>query len=263
MKTTSLILGILASVGMIAALIAGLTSILQSCQKQTDPIKNKTRAGEIYRTSDNKKLSEVKLKISNDAMFVFSNAIFGADNDTLLLTHFDAKDTLCTYKNKSNDLLRFYCQYKKSEKGETLAIGGDDFYILSKASAQDIFSPGSLSFYRNRSVPRNPVMYLDGAYEGEAENQLLNMWFSAMGGIKFKLVFLDDFKVRFYVKSIAMDLFGGRNRPAYEEADYRVEGNRLIMGKNKSKAKGIEVKNNGKTLVLSTDKISIVMHKIY
>jgi hypothetical protein len=129
----------------------------------------------------------------------------------------------------------------------------------------DIKAPNGLDFYKHIDVPREAVMYLDGAYEGdfEMENQAADLFVSSIGGIKIKLVFIDDFKVKVYVKSLAADMFSDSPKAKYEIVSYKVIGNRLILENNKSKATRIEVKNNGETLVFASDEMNAILHKLY
>ena len=122
-----------------------------------------------------------------------------------------------------------------------------------------------LAFYKNIYVPDDAFMYLSGAYEGEIEmeNSFMDLW-SMTAGLKFtmKIVFLDDFKAKIFIKSLLVDMFGGI---APTLNSYRVEGNRIIFNGKKLKGgvKGLLVTDNGATLVLQTDKANMVLHKIY
>jgi hypothetical protein len=51
-----------------------ILTVFQSCSPQ-ERIKGKTWEGRLYRQYDDKELSEVKLKMSNDSLYLFANAI--------------------------------------------------------------------------------------------------------------------------------------------------------------------------------------------
>jgi len=239
--------------------------LLSGCTKPYDAIVYKTWEGQVYRFDDDKQLSDVKLKMSNDTLYLYSNAVFGAENDTLILQQFDKKDSTFTYNSIAGSTFSFNFKLKTEKNTETLYFIGDDYYLVLGCSNSDLGKAGSLDFYRNMDVPREVFMYLDGAYEGniEMENQVGEMFLSDMGGIKMKLVFVDGFKVRVYVKNLLFEVLSVGKRPAYELVDYKIKGNKLILNRNKAKANIIEVRNAGELLVMATDKLNVIMHKIY
>jgi competence protein ComGF len=239
--------------------------ILCSCSEPFDSVKSKTWEGEIFRKNDNKELSDVKFKMSNDTLFLFSNAIFGSENDTLILLKFVENDLTFTYKSLNENTFSFKLIHEVDSESENLYFIGNDYYIVLEVSDLDLKDSGSLSFYEDRAVPRESFMYLDGAYEGkvEMENQLSNYLLAEMGGVSMKLVFIDGFKVKIYIKSLLADMFSGTDKATYDIVNYKITGNTLYLERNKSKAQTIEVKNQGETLVLATDDTNIVMYKIY
>ncbi len=236
--------------------------------KPINPIYNTTWQGQIYRNSDDKQLSEIKLKISNDTLYLFSNAIFGVGNDTLILQKkSDNKqdDSLLCFSVSSGEVMQLKYKYAKTERGENLSLIGNDFYITLSKSNSDIFSQDALSFYKNKTVPREAFMYLDGAYEGEAEadNSITNAYISSIGGMKMKLVFLDGFKVKIIIKMPMLDIFSN-GKSNSEIVNYTIKGHRVYLGSKKNmSSKGMEVKNSGKTLVIESDKGSMILHKLY
>lgn len=139
-------------------------------------IKNKTWEGQIYRADDNKKLFDDRLKFSNDSLYIFANAIFGADNDTLILPKNEGKLNINIYRY---EILKFLYQYKIEDKIENFYLTGNYYYIVLEQSKLELSNPTSLNFYQNISAPRRAIMYLDDAYEGEIE-----------------FVFLDGFSVK-------------------------------------------------------------------
>jgi len=241
--------------------------LITSCSTPFDDFKDKTWEGNIIRMDDDKVLSPIKLKFYNDNLFIFSNAIYGADNDTLVFSDFNEKDSIFTYKNSSGDQFRFRYKYIKKDIEEKLYLIGEDYYISLKISASDLFSTNALDFYYNKSVPRNPYLYLDGAYEGEMEmeNSFLDLAFSYyMGGLTVKFVFLDNFKVRIYMKNIVAEIFSDSKKSNSEIANYTYDGDKLLIyDKDIKKHETIMIKDNGKKLVWQTEKMNIVLYKKY
>lgn len=227
-----------------------------------DKIKNKTWEGQIYRIRDEKKLSDIRLKIVNDTMYVFSNAIFGSKNDTLTLISNNNQDSTCIFKNSVGDQFKLNYEIKNLADSGTFYLISNDFYIGLTASNIDISSSNALDFYLNINVPRNPDMYLDGAYEGtvEFENQLVNVFSNSVGSAKFKLVFLDNFKVRMY-GSVLWD-------NSSEILPYKVKGDKIYIGTSKQKGgklyeQGLKVTNNGLRLVYQGEDMNLILDKIY
>jgi len=242
---------------------------LTSCSTKTiDKIKNKTWEGQIYRADDNKKLSDIRLKFSSDSLYIFANAIFGADNDTLILVKHEEKDSTFVFRNTEGETFKFFYQYKKEEKTENFYLTGNDYYVVLGQSELDLSDPTALNFYENISVPRKAFMYLDGAYEGEIEfeNQMVNLFsMFSLGPIKIKFVFLDGFRV----KSFGSSFWGSDS----EIQNYVVKGDRLYILSNSKKKKksdggkfeteGFKVVDNGYKLVLQTDEANIILRKSY
>ncbi|MDR1340919.1 MAG: hypothetical protein LBK58_12830 [Prevotellaceae bacterium] len=94
--------------------------LFQSCSSER--IKGKTWEGKLYRQSDNRELSEVKLKISGDSLYLFANAIFGADNDTLVLVKANRQDSICTYRSVNGAEYGISLKYSVSRSVEILYI---------------------------------------------------------------------------------------------------------------------------------------------
>jgi hypothetical protein len=191
--------------------LAVLAIVLSSCSGLTDQFKNKTWEGQVIRANDQKELSDVRLKFTNDTLYIYSNAIFGADNDTLLIQSVNNKDSSLVVKNTDGIISTIYFNFKTTTHKETLYIYGTDYYIALVKSSIEIGQPDAISFYKNRSVPRDAYMYLYGTYEGrmQMEGQMQNIVLAQMGGIGMKLVFLEDFKVKSYTKSFFLEMFGG------------------------------------------------------
>lgn len=235
-----------------------------SCTKPYESIVGITWEGEITRIIDNKVLSDVKLKLSNDTLYLFSNAVFGADNDTLLLQNYSKSDSVFTFLSNTGNTFILQYTYEKEKDSEYLCFYGSDYYIFLIKSDIDVKDVEALAFYRNKKVPRECFMYLDGAYEGEMEmeNQLANTLLTEMGGVKIKLVFVDDLKVKIYFKNAFFELFSNSTEPTFETVSYSISDNKLYLH-NKSKLQVVEVKDEGETLVLATDDSNIILRKIY
>jgi hypothetical protein len=249
-------------------LIATVVALSSCSTKPSERIKNKTWEGQIYRSEDNKQLSDVRLKFSNDSLYIFANAIFGADNDTLTLVKHEEKDSTFVFRNIEGETFKFFYQYKKEEKTENFYLTGNDYYVVLGNSELDLSDPTALNFYENISVPRKAFMYLDGAYEGEIEfeNQMMNLFsMFSLGPIKIKFVFLDGFKV----KSFGSSFWGSES----EIHNYVVKGDKLYILSNSKKKKksdggkfeteGFKVVDNGYKLVLQTDDANVILRKSY
>lgn len=241
-----------------------LIVLLSSCSGPYDDIKNKTWSGQIYRMSDEKELSNVWLKMSKDTLYLFSNAIFGAENDTLIFENYNGKDSVLTYNSLIGNRFAYKFRHVKTDDSENLILIGNDYFVYLISSGFDIKDQDVLDFYRNISVPRDAYMYLDGTYKGELEmeNSFSDLLLGSMGGASVKMLFLEGFQVKIFFRSLFADMFASSSEPSYEIADYTVEGNKLILESNKSKARTVEVKDYGETLILETDALNVVMHKI-
>lgn len=240
-----------------------LIVLFSSCSKPYDKIKNKTWEGNILRRGDYKKLSEVFLKMSNDSLFLYSNAIFGAENDTLKLVRYGEKDSTLTFNSLTGNSFKVKFEHLQTDTTENLYLIGDDYAIVLAKSYSEINDDLVSDFYWNINVPRDAYMYLDGTYKGELEmeNSFSNLLLGSMGGASVKMVFLEGFQVKIFFRSLFTDMFANSSKPSYEIADYIVEGNKLILESNKSKVRTVQVKDYGETLILETDALNIVMHK--
>jgi len=240
-----------------------LIIILSSCTEPYDEIKNKTWSGQVYRLSDEKELSDIRLKMSKDTLYLFSNAIFGAGNDTLIFENYEEKDSILTYNSLNGNQFSYKFRHIKTIDSENLILIGYDYFVYLIPSVFDIKDKDALNFYRNINVPRDAYMYLDGTYKGELEmeNSFSNLLLGSMGGASVKMVFLEGFQVKIFFRSLFTDMLASSSKPSYEIADYIVEGNKLILESNKSKVRTVQVKDYGETLILETDALNVVMHK--
>lgn len=237
--------------------------LLSSCSNSYDKIKNMTWEGEILRRSDHKWLSDVKLKMSNDTMYIFSNAIFGSENDTLKLLKFEEKDSTFTFNSLNGNRFTFKFYDIHTDTTTNVLFIGDDYSIVLGKSYSDIRSKGALNFYRNISVPRDAYMYLEGTYKGNAEmeNQLSDFLMSGMGGFSIKLVFLDGFRVKMSVRNLVINMFASSSKPPYSIFDYTTDGNKLIFLNSDTKFHNIEVKDNGERIVMEADALNVELYK--
>ena len=226
-------------------------------EKETiSKIKTALWSGEIVRVSDNLKLSDAKMRISNDTLFMYSNALFGADNDTLKINSINLKDsTISLLSNSAN--LTFNMNFIYNDKSKTINLFNPDFNVMLKQTLSNIFTNEDLSFYKNIIVPTNSAYYLDGAYKGkvEAENGLENMFLQAMRGIEIKLTFLENFKVK--------QSGYGFLTSSSQVNDYYIKGDKLYIIDGKKEISPYTIKNNGGALVNQSDALSIVLKKVY
>jgi len=234
-----------------------LTLFVTSCsnRKPLTELQNKSWDGDIFREGDNQKLSAIKIKFSGDTAFVFSNAIFGAANDTLTIQNFNTKDSVLTLTSAASDMTWRLKYAFHDGKREGIALEGTGFYAYLLLNNADVFSDGELSFYRDIDVPQDPDLYLFGAYEGEVEfeNPMINLFTMGYGGTKIKLVFSEGFKVKSYGRA----LFFNSSEP---ETSYYIEDNKIYAGGSKQ---GLSIVDHGRKLVFQTDKLNLVLRKIY
>lgn len=236
--------------------------LLSSCNGLIDQFKEQTWQGHLYRSNDQKELSDVLLKFTDDSLYIYSNAVYGAENDTLAIQQVNKKDSSMLLKNKQGETFTIYFQLEVKQDDETLFIYSNDYYISLEKSNSDITQPSTLDFYRNKIVPRETAYYLDGTYVGQLqmENQLQNALFASMGGMRYKFIFMDDFKVKAYSQSAMLELFsGGKNKSKI--SSYSIKGNKLYIDGNEKVF--FEIRKNGSILVMQKDEVNLVLQKIY
>ena len=232
---------------------------VQGCGKQDKEIlQEKVWQGNIYRSKDDKNLAPVTFKISNDTMLIYSNAIFGSENDTLIIS--ELTDSSITMKSSSGQM--FYVKYKlekakedKSANNYNLFVFGNDFYMVTAPSPYKLSEPGMLDYYCNCPVPRKAYLYLDGTYEGYVDWESSYMdYFSAemMGEIRYKLIFLDNHKVKTIMKTAF--------QPDVTVRNYYIKGDSLIVT-YKDKRMGFRIKDYGYTLEMQTDNWNLTLRK--
>lgn len=138
--------------------------LLTSCMENR--ISDRIWSGLLMRTEDDKVLSEVCMRKLGDTLQIYSNAIFGAENEILVCT----RHARHNYTFESVDGTVFYMNFawsKDSDLGlELLTIEGPDYYMKLTSSSDYGFSSEMLDFYRKRSVPVNAAYYFSGRWYG-------------------------------------------------------------------------------------------------
>jgi len=121
-----------------------------------------------------------------------------------------------------------------------------------------------LAFYRNMSVPQNADLYLDGAYEGrmQMENEYDNYSLMSIGGLTFKIVFVEGFKAKFYTKNLLFNAFMAGSKKKYELYDYHYEGNSIVWY-NSGKKVRLKIKDGGYKLVIEEENSTVIFSKLY
>ena len=238
-------------------LVVVCVTLLASCEPE-EKIKGRTWEGLLYRSDDDKELSKVKFKMSNDSLFIFANAIFGSERDTLLFFHSIPKDSSFSYRygDKKDETIEFLLEYKTKGQEERLVLYNPDFYMILQVAQFDVAQQQQTDFYWNRPVPIMAYMYLDGTYEGkiEWENQLLDLFSdTSIGPMKFKYIFLEDFKVRVFSSAMWFN-----ESKIYT---YTTIGD-MIYGKGFPND-GLRVVDRGRRLVSQDEEMNLVMRRIY
>lgn len=140
-------------------------TILTGCGPE--PYEHRIWEGSLYRTTDAEKLSDVCLTLSGDTLKIYSNAIFGAGNETLVRRQ-KRKGAFTFSNNKGAEFpMKFEYAQEDPQNKETLCIYGPDYTIaLHPATAVD-FTDEMLNFYRKREVPDDASLYFSGRWTGE------------------------------------------------------------------------------------------------
>lgn len=241
-----------------------ILSVITSCTKPLSDMEGKVWAGNIYRMADEKELAIAKAYCKGDTLFIYANAIFGSERDTLILSEYRAKDSTYIFTTQTNQQFRLQMYCVEHNGKERFAIIGDDFFIAMGVYPEINTADVSVS-YLNIPVSPLAMMYLDGAYEGqlEYENTAADIMFQGMGGVGFKLVFEENFKLRWYDKSIFIDLFGPSNAPKYATYQYHTDGEMLVVENYNGKDLPIAVKDGGRKLVIQLDAVNAILRKVY
>ena len=176
--------------------------LLPGCSKS--PLRGRIWEGELYRSSDGVKLSDVCLKMTSDSLYIYSNAIFGADNEALELV--DRNKTEYVFRNIGGERYTMNFDYRKdANEAEILSIDGSDYKMVLSPVEGDAFTPEQLAFYSDKRVAPRGDLYFAGRWMGEIFRIRDNQRLSAVG-----LEFTGD-TMRVYSNAI----FGKSNEKLY------------------------------------------------
>lgn len=240
--------------------------ILVLCMSQcTTPysfLEGKVWDGKIFRTADDELLSKVVMRMNDDTMFVYANAIFGASNDTLLLKEFRIEDSLFLLSGEQGD--EFYLSFRKQKEGKEggIRLQGDDFYL--ELTQNPAYIADEL-FYQNQSVPRDADIYPSGMYQGlvssAAPHDRGNIQGMEQG--MMRIVFGDDFcaSIHFYpfhdkegIEGLLM------NKP--QEVTYRYVNNRVVFDAGIMENTPFALFSHGEILALESHQWSVELNKM-
>ncbi|MCM1218559.1 MAG: hypothetical protein NC548_29065 [Lachnospiraceae bacterium] len=136
------------------------------CNNEIDPVVDRIWCGDLCRAADGERLSEVCMELSGDTLRVYSNAIFGADNECLLCRMNQQSDRLFVDAGGGEFPMKF--TYSADEETpETLLVEGPDYRMLLHPAAEAEFTPELLAFYKHRSVPSQASLYFSGRWTGD------------------------------------------------------------------------------------------------
>lgn len=156
-------------------LVTIILIVLSGCNRS--PIIGHIWYGELYRNSDGKKLSDVSLKMTSDSLYIYSNAIFGADNERLSFV--EQKENEYTFLNAKGDRYVMNFDYRKEEtNAESLSIIGPDYKISLLPLESNMFTSEGLAFYHKKRVAPCAEHYFSGRWYGKiirtSDNQSLS-----------------------------------------------------------------------------------------
>lgn len=145
-------------------LLALSISVITGCS--TDPVPDRIWCGDLYRMEDGERLSEVCMKLSGDTLRIYSNAIFGADNECLFCRANQKSDYL--FVNATGDEFPMKFTYSiDQETAETLFVEGPDYRMVLHPASDETFAPELLAFYKHRPVPSQAALYFSGRWTGD------------------------------------------------------------------------------------------------
>ena len=156
-------------------LVTIILIVLSGCNRS--PIIGHIWYGELYRNSDGKKLSDVSFKMTSDSLYIYSNAIFGADNERLSFV--EQKENEYTFLNAKGDRYVMNFDYRKEEtNAESLSIIGPDYKISLLPLESNMFTSEGLAFYHKKRVAPCAEHYFSGRWYGKiirtSDNQSLS-----------------------------------------------------------------------------------------
>lgn len=200
--------------------------------------------GEITRLKDDRILSPVVLNYNGEVLNVYANAIFGKANEILHYRGF--YDECFWYTNDVGE--DFYWAPEILEDNHVIFTSDDFRMTLSRCDVQLLDQ--AISFYRGRNVVRNADGYMFGTYTGKISMRAVDAnTYGILAGqgngmydmeVTCTITFLEDNRCRTKVVTrflnqelnLWMSLLGGGPGISTEEHSYRVEGNKLIIGKD-------------------------------
>lgn len=227
---------------------------------------NASLEGDLYRKDDDAKLSKCVLCEENDTIKIYSNAIFGANNNIINNTGFSKEFDCFLYS--TNDLENFAIY----SSGKGFRIEGDDYYAILKSKENP-----DISFYKKLNVSSNPAHYpkIGNVYSGNLESIRPNELSDAleMTTINFTVKFIDEssfsLNTRYemnkdYIRktsyffgvdyNAAMLLFGSHKENEISYHKYYVEPNGNIIARNKKdNSKSVFVLSNNRNILRQTD----------
>lgn len=132
----------------------------------TDPVADRIWCGDLYRMADGERLSEVCMKLSGDTLRIYSNAIFGADNECLFCRANQKSDYLFVDATGDEFPMKFTYSVDQ-ETAETLLVEGPDYRMVLRPASDETFAPELLAFYKHRPVPSQAALYFSGRWTGD------------------------------------------------------------------------------------------------
>lgn len=229
---------------LISAILLFMTS---SCG--TTPIEDRIWVGKLNRISDCSELSDVCLKIRNDSLIIYSNAIFGSDNERLVCLN--KKKSSYTFGSDTGRQFDMTFLYSKDDEtgDEILSVAGVDYTMYLNPVDGDDFSQEMLDFYLPVPAPPTAALCFSGRWSGEIvrtrDNQILspvcveydessvrvyaNAIFGKLNEILIYAGFFDD---EFHYMNAAGEQFA--MRPILQDGQMVMEGDdfRMILSRH-------------------------------
>lgn len=115
--------------------------------------------------------------MTSDSLYIYSNAIFGADNERLSFV--EQKENEYTFLNAKGDRYVMNFDYRKEEtNAESLSIIGPDYKISLLPLESNMFTSEGLAFYHKKRVAPCAEHYFSGRWYGKiirtSDNQSLS-----------------------------------------------------------------------------------------
>lgn len=142
--------------------------LLNSCgSSRRLPYEGRIWSGFLYRSSDSARLSPVCLRLSNDTLNIYSNALFGRSLEMMPCRRTSDSAYVAFLPNAGVEFpMEFRYTAPDSLTREALCIDGTDYWMELWPTTDSVFTAERLSFYRAREVPRDPALYVDGIWCG-------------------------------------------------------------------------------------------------